>query len=371
LEEKLDFWIRGGQDAHPSSNTHDISQFAALTREQISAVSMKRIRVCVTNNENTRLLLGLLRILVSTPEEFRTMLSGGASAQASSFLSAAGLSPTAAVGNSRSRATSPWVEDAARHRSSVRNEVAALLNQNNFSATTPFRLDPSAATAASNNTANSYHRSYRDMRHPINLRNEREAMRYLRDIIQELLSRYPTTLQQDIDALSNVAEYPKFSNQRHAKIQVKGEKEVLHHYLKWSQTAIDVINVIESELREEVEQYHNLAAGKSYPGIEVHWQGEDPRRVTATTMVDETTHDRRLQSTTPSSFEWILRRMEDEMNDDMEHSLDVHCTILRYCADVLGNMRREEFRLLRRHLPGKSTTRRSSLNHELGSRKGD
>jgi SET domain/Rubisco LSMT substrate-binding len=370
LKEKLDFWVRGGQEAHPSTSSQDISQFAALTREQISAVSMKRIRVCVTNNENTRLLLGLLRILVSTPDEFRTVLSGGASAPASSILSVAagGLTPATAVSNPRTRATPPWMEDATRQRSSTRSDAVALLNHNNFNVTPPFRLD--ADTASSNISANSYHRSYRDMRHPINLRNEREAMRYLRDVIHELLSRYPTALQHDIDALSNVSEYPKFSNRRHAKIQVKGEKEVLHHYLKWAQTAIDVINVIESELREEVEQYHNLAAGKSYPGIEVHWHGDDPRRV-APTMVNETTHDRRPQPTSPSSFEWILRRMEDEMNDDMEHSLDVHCTILRYCADVLGNMRREELRMLRRHFPAKSTSQRSSLNHDLGSRNGE
>ena len=74
-------------------------------------------------------------------------------------------------------------------------------------------------------------------------------MRLLVEIVLGQLSEYPTTLQEDLEALQNAIEYPKFSNRRHAKIQ----KEVLHHFATWARTAQQVLTAIESELREEVE----------------------------------------------------------------------------------------------------------------------
>lgn len=233
--------------------------------------------------------------------------------------------------------------------------------------------------------ASRYHRSCRDVRHPINLRNERESMKLLRSIIQHLLIQYPTTLQQDIEALHlhNIDEYPKFSNRRHAKIQVKGEKMVLHHYLKWAQTAIDVLNVIEGEIKDEIEQYNfsHISLDQSN-GVEVRWQECDTSRAMPITMATEpkniietqtTTAEINLQNShtaqqlqddvaqrkmfgdscgTATSFDMIIRRMEMDMNtnDQLDDCHDVHHTILRYCSDVLGHIRQEEFRHLRKQL---------------------
>merc|ERR1712183_257759 len=81
--------------------------------------------------------------------------------------------------------------------------------------------------------------------------NERMAMMNLLQIISTALAQYPTSLSVDKADLLNERLYPPFSNQRHAKIQVRGEKEVLHHFALWARTALEVLDIIEQELREE------------------------------------------------------------------------------------------------------------------------
>ena len=101
----------------------------------------------------------------------------------------------------------------------------------------------------------------------------------------------------------NEEAYPKFSNRRHAKIQVRGEKEILHHFAFWAQTAIDLIELIEREIAYE--------------------------RRNAIGTADESTRPQ-------PGFEFIIQAMED---DDA-----LHFTILRYCCDVLGALRRDAMR---------------------------
>ena len=57
-----------------------------------------------------------------------------------------------------------------------------------------------------------------------------------------------------------------------------------------------------------------------------------------------TTAMAQCQPQTPS-FNTVIRRMENDVD-----STGVHHTILRFCADVLGSLRREEFRNLRRQM---------------------
>jgi hypothetical protein len=122
-------------------------------------------------------------------------------------------------------------------------------------------------------------------------------MMLLLDIIGQSLTQYPTTLAQDIIDLSDEVAFPRFSNQRHAKIQVRGEKEVLRHFAQWARTALEVMDVIECELN----------------GV-----------------------DR-------NSYESIIADLEAE-----EEQNAIHHTIVRYCDDVLGSLRREEWKNLRR-----------------------
>jgi protein-histidine N-methyltransferase len=231
---KLDFWMRGDVNTG-KSNT-------------------KRIRVCIANNENTRLLFSLLRAMTCNGDELRAIT-------------------TPVAGDMRGL----YVPE---HRGALA----------------------------------SYYGSCNDIRHPLSLRNERAIMTKLTEIISKALAQYPTTLARDKADLMDERLFPRFSNKRHAKIQVRGEKEVLHHYAIWAETAINVLDVIEHELREEQQRGVEVQLGL---GIVTD---DAPRRC---------------------GYDHIVRRMEDE-------ETGLHHTIVRYCADVLGSLRREEFKNMRR-----------------------
>lgn len=214
---KVDFWCRGESSLSPE----------------------KRVRVCISNNENTRLLFSLLRTLACSEEELLVVTNS---------------------------------------------------------------MDGSAVSRAlfgGDHRTTTFFRSCRDIRHPLNLRNEGAAMHILLGIVEDTLSKYPTSLSQDVADLLDEHAYPRFSNKRHAKIQVRGEKEVLHHYRQWAMAALHVMEIMETEF-----------AGRR--------GGE--------------------------SFEQVIAKMEEEE--------ELHHTIVRYCADVLGSLRREELKELRRKTAG-------------------
>lgn len=264
--EKLEYWTRG--DMNSGLNFFHYHNDSNL---QPPTPVIKRIRICVSNNENTRLLFSLLRALACTQDELQAI--------------------STPVSDSVSRALFGLPEVV---RSSSATATSAV---SNFSIAQP----------------SSYHRSCRDIRHPISIHNERTAMRLLLDVVARHLSQYPTTLSQDLADLQDEAAYPRFSNRRHAKIQVRGEKEVLHHFAHWARTALDVLDVIDEELKEE------------RGSVEV-----------------QLTHSGRTVTEERPGFEYVIRRMEEDLDNGVHH------TILRYCADVLGSLRREEFKSIRR-----------------------
>lgn len=264
----------------PASQLDSNCNNSLLSRQQqLAAGSMpvvKRVRVCVSNNENTRLLLSLLRALACNPEELKAIAT-----------------PVSTDGVTRALFGLPEVRGGGA---------------------SPFSsLSGGASSLGTAGPGATYHRSCRDIRHPISLRNERAAMRLLLEVVARHLAMYPTQLAQDVVDLMDERALPRFSNKRHAKIQVRGEKEVLHHFAQWARTALDVLDVIEEELKEE------------RGSVEVQ----------LTSGGNMVTEER-------PSFEYIIRRMEEDVNEDVHH------TILRYCADVLGSLRREEFKSIRR-----------------------
>jgi hypothetical protein len=265
-----------------NANNNNTSNFSAGQLDSMhngSVSVMKRVRICVSNNENTRLLLSLLRALACNADELKAIAT-----------------PASNDGVTRALFGLPEV---------VRGVGGASHSHSHFASLT-------GALAAAGPGAG-YHRSCRDIRHPISLRNERAAMRLLLGVVARHLAMYPTSLAQDVVDLLDERAFPRFGNKRHAKIQVRGEKEVLHHFAQWARTALDVLDVIEEELKEERGSVEvQLTSGGS--------------------MVTEER----------PSFEYIIRRMEEDVN------ADVHHTILRYCADVLGSLRREEFKSIRR-----------------------
>lgn len=232
---KLEFWMRGEVNLSKSNG--------------------KRVRICASNNENTRLLFSLLRAMNCNAEELRAINAPVANDMRSLFV--------------------------PEHRSSLA----------------------------------SYYRSCRDIRHPLSLTNERASMHNLLQIISSTLALYPTTLSQDMSDLMDESALPPFSNKRHAKIQVRGEKEVLQHFVRWAQTALDVMDVIEIELKEEQQRGVEVQLGRGVVA-------DDSQR--------------------SCGYDYIVRKMEED-------ETNLHHTIVRYCADVLGSLRREEFKNIRRH----------------------
>jgi len=280
-----------GQD--PTAMVESALKAAAAARERnhhlspgggsipVQTSSVKRVRVCVSNNENTRTLFSMLRVLACNEIELRAISS-----------------------------TPP-----AQHHSSIGGDCSnyvsrALLGLANAGVGEPASGGASGGSGSSSST---FYRTCRDIRHPLNVRNEKAAMMLLIEIMSKALKTYPTSLAQDILDLVNESAYPRFSNKRHAKIQVRGEKEVLHHFAQWAKAALDVLEVIELELAIE--------------RGDVGADGAPLRR-------DE------------PGFDYLIRVMEDEESSGGDNAL--HHTIVRYCADVLGSLRREEIKIMRR-----------------------
>ncbi len=246
-------------DMHPRISKGDRSSSVG---SDDSAPLVRRVRVCVSNNENTRILFSMLRVLAANEEDLRAMSTA----------------PTLPFGDS---GCSLYLSRALR----------------GYTASNP----DNSAFATMQHAA--FFRTCRDIRNPINLKNERAAMKLLLAILSKALESYPCSLAEDVTDLMNEEAYPKFSNRRHAKIQVRGEKEILHHFAFWAQTSIDLIELIEREIAFEKKKREGL--------------------------VDESSRPR-------PSFEFIIQAMEE---DDA-----LHFTILRYCGDVLGALRKDALR---------------------------
>ena len=102
---------------------------------------------------------------------------------------------------------------------------------------------------------NGYQRLVRDIQHPIDLQNEIRAIKYFNEMCLDYLSRYKTTLQEDIQLLSS-GELRPFSNERHAIIQLKGEKEILHFYLNFTNDILYLFNLKPfKDLQAKFEEY--------------------------------------------------------------------------------------------------------------------
>ena len=108
-------------------------------------------------------------------------------------------------------------------------------------------------------------RSLRDASLPLNSKNEMKAMTFLKDLVQDYLDRYPTSLEEDIRrlAVKGPGSLIQFSNERHAAIQVKGEKDVLLFLKDFAETTLKILYLLhndavqfESALEEVVQKKH-------------------------------------------------------------------------------------------------------------------
>lgn len=142
--------------------------------------------------------------------------------------------------------------------------------------------------------------SPRHIQQPISIRNELASMKHLLEIATERLQRYPTTLEQDFADLTNLTAFPRFSNRRNAKIQVRGEKQVLVHFQTLATTAMDVLVAIDRELK-----------GARDNGMQPTW-------------------------------ETLIQGIKARKNAGL------HYTIVNYCVDVLGTLRQKVLSRIKR-----------------------
>jgi len=238
---------------------------SSVGSDDSSALALKRVRVCISSNENTRVLFSMLRVLAANGEDLRAMSTA----------------PTLPFGDS---GCSVYLSRALRGYTAANPDSAAFVTMQHAA----------------------FFRTCRDIRNPINLRNERGAMQYLMKVVASQLEAYTCSLAQDIVDLRDEEVYPMFSNRRHAKIQVRGEKEVLHHFGQWAQTALHIFDVIDNELIME----RQTDSGQTGSSLNSH-----------------------------ASFDSVIHAMDD---DDA-----IHFTILRYCSDVLGALRKDAIQSIR------------------------
>lgn len=102
------------------------------------------------------------------------------------------------------------------------------------------------ATQSSSRPGSRPYRSIQDAQAPISVRNEIRAMRHLKVVCEDCLAAYPHSYEDDCLRLaddSSPRALAPFSNQRHALIQVRGEKEVLLFYKDFAQTAIRLLEM--------------------------------------------------------------------------------------------------------------------------------
>lgn len=96
-----------------------------------------------------------------------------------------------------------------------------------------------------------YRRSVRDAQIAINIRNEIKVLNSFNRLCRDYLSRYPSTFDEDAARLADSKSFKPFSNEKHAVIQVKGEKEVLLFYIDFTSTALKLLNIKDENLFEE------------------------------------------------------------------------------------------------------------------------
>jgi len=85
------------------------------------------------------------------------------------------------------------------------------------------------------------YRTIKNVSRPISIENERKAMELFLNMLTAIERAFPRTLEEDAEALRHGNLAP-FSNERHALIQVKGEKVVLRFFQDFTSTCIRALS---------------------------------------------------------------------------------------------------------------------------------
>ena len=239
---KSEFWCRDTPSTALAVGALSIVSGDTKTySNQCASISyVKRIRVSVSNNENTKAMMSMLRVIVADEDELSAITCGGLY----------------------------------------------------------------------------MYRTCKDVRFAISIKNERAALQLLLYVIEKALAQYPTTLDEDNAMLSSADLLPAFGNARHATIQVRGEKEVLHHYKKLAEIALTVIELNDAEF-------------------------ETAMKVSCSVHYDFLLFHQKKRYQLSQSFIIFIFSFLD-FSQTMQDS--THYTIVHYCADVIGSVLRENKR---------------------------
>ena len=162
----------------------------------------RRVRVSVCENENSRILFSMLRIIEADVEDYDRLTSG-----------------------------------------------TGYLNQNNnqniHNNGSNSGCGGGMGSGSGGRAGVRSYRSVQDAQIPVSVRNEIRVMKHLKYLCDNNLSAYPNSYQNDCIRLldESSSSLAPFSNERHALIQVKGEKEVLLFYKDFSETVIRLLEI--------------------------------------------------------------------------------------------------------------------------------
>ena len=150
-----------------------------------------------------------------------------------------------------------WIRDGAVGAKRVR--VCASDNENFRACMSLLRVVAADQAELERILGQNPYGSYRtasDVHFPISLRNECAALNILKQTCENMLDCYPSDLSEDVQALASGALMP-FSNKRHATIHVKSEKIVLHHYVHFATTALELTNMHSNDFDAAVARLFN------------------------------------------------------------------------------------------------------------------
>merc|ERR1719453_1580787 len=83
----------------------------------------------------------------------------------------------------------------------------------------------------------------------ISAANELRAIRKMAEFAKTKLATYPTQIEEDTARLAG-DELDPFSNERHAIIVIRGEKEILHFYVALADAAAKVLSLEPSQRKQ-------------------------------------------------------------------------------------------------------------------------
>eukprot|EP00753_Platysulcus_tardus_P017815 PLAT6552.1.p2 GENE.PLAT6552.1~~PLAT6552.1.p2 ORF type:complete len:605 (+),score=328.82 PLAT6552.1:124-1938(+) len=88
---------------------------------------------------------------------------------------------------------------------------------------------------------------------PISIDNEIRCLEEMAALMERQLSRYPTTLEQDLEMMEKLE---MGSNHRNAVVLLKGEKEVCHFYMELAAVAVPLLGMDWSECKRVINKKH-------------------------------------------------------------------------------------------------------------------